>query len=100
MRQLQAVDTNEELRVASGRRGAKREDLVELLQLREPDGGLEIREAVVEADPHVVEPPALVGAALVAQRAEQLRLVLRVGRHDAALAGGDLLVRVEAEDGR
>ena len=46
----------------------------------------------------MVEPrtPA-VAAALVAQALQQLPLLLRVREHDAALAGRELLVRVEAE---
>ena len=55
-------------------------------------------EPVVEAEPHVLEPAAGVAAALVAQRAQQPPLLLRVRRDDPALAGRHLLVRIERED--
>ena len=46
----------------------------------------------------MLEPAALVAAALVAQRPQQAPLLLRVRRDHPALAGRDLLVRVERED--
>src|SRR5581483_12238910 len=73
--------------------------LVELLELSDADRGADVVEAVVESEPHVLEPPAIVAAALVAQRAEQAPLLLGVRRHHAALARRHLLVRIEREDG-
>src|SRR5439155_676260 len=44
-----------------------------------------------------MEPTRVVGAALVAEADEQFALLLGVRRHHSALAGGQLLVRIEAE---
>ena len=86
----------EPLVVGVGDPRPRREQLVEAAQLRQPDGGEDVGEAVVEAGlghvgvgeraPAVVaEPRDLGGDPLV------------VGRDRAALAGGDDLARVEAE---
>ena len=98
---LDPVDVLEQLGVARSSGGSERQHPVQLLELRDPERGLKIGPAVVEPEPHVVEPAgAVVGPALVAQAAEQLPLLLGVRRDDAALAGRHLLVRVEAEDAR
>src|SRR6266550_255407 len=81
--------------------GPERQQPVELLELPDPDRGLYVRPAIVEAKPDVMEPgAALVVAALVAQAPQQLPLLLGRRHYDAALARRDLLVRVEAEDRR
>ena len=95
----EAVDVGQQLRVARGDLGAAGQDPVELLELADPDRGPDVVDAVVEPEPRVVEPAAAVGATLVAQALEQLPRLLRPRRHDAALAGRDLLVRVERPDG-
>ena len=59
-----------------------------------------IVEPVVEAETAVLEPARRLEAALVAQRDQQLVLVLRPGRDRPALAGRHLLVRVEGPDRR
>ena len=66
-RQLEPGDVTEQLRVAAGDLTPRGEDRVELLELPEPDRGLDVREPVVEAEPRVVEPAAGIRAALVAQ---------------------------------
>ena len=69
-RDLEPVDAGEQLAVA-GRGGlAHGEDPVELLELADPERGADVVDAVVEAEPRVVEPAAAVGAALVAQADE------------------------------
>ena len=62
------------------------EDLVELLDLGEPDGGGEVVEAVVVAEARVLEPAARVGAALVREALEQPPFLLGVDGDRAALA--------------
>src|SRR5437588_347569 len=76
------------------------EDLLELLQLANPKRGGDVVQAVVEAEAAVLEPARGLEPSLVAERDEQLVLGLRVGRDRAALAGRDLLVRIEGEDSR
>ena len=98
-RHLEPVDAGEQLAVARRRRLAQREDRVELLDLAEPERGADVVDPVVEAEPGVVEPAAAVGAALVAEADEGAPGLLVVRRHDPALAGRHLLVRVEGEDG-
>ena len=66
----------------------------------DPERGAEVVEAVVVAEANVLEPGAVVAAALVAQALEQAPVLLGVGDDDAALAGGHLLVRIEGEDRR
>ncbi len=79
----------------------QRQQPVELLQLADPDRGLHVGPAVVEPEPHMVEPraPAVV-AALVAHAPQELPLLLGVREDDSALTGRELLVRVEAEHAR
>src|SRR5690349_14612657 len=97
-RELDAVDVAEQLAVARSDIAPQGEDLVELLDLPDPERCAHVVEAVVVTEPHVLEPTAGIAAALIAQRAEQPPLLLRVRRHDPALAGRDLLVRIERED--
>ena len=77
--------------------GARREDLVEPLDLADAERGGDVVEAVVVAEPAVQEPRARLEPPLVPQRDEQLVLALVVRRHRAALARRHLLVRVERE---
>src|SRR5262249_51586983 len=97
-RQLDAVDAAQELAVPGGDVAPQREDLVELLDLPDPERRPHVVKAVVVAEPHVLEPAARATATPVAERAEQPPLLLRMRRHDAALARRDLLVRIERED--
>ena len=97
VRRLDAVDVREQLAVALSRSRAQSQDLVELLELDDADRGLQVREAVVESEAYVMEPAALVRAALVAKTLQELPLLLGVRRHHPALARRDLLVGVEAE---
>ena len=100
-RSLDPVQLLEHRSVTRRRGGPQLQDPVELLELGDSDRGLDVRPAVVEAEPHVVEPGALaVGAALVPEADEQLPLLLGMRRDDAAFAGRHLLVRVEAEHRR
>ena len=61
----------QELAVPSRNLAPQRQDLVELLELADPERGTHVVEPVVEAEPHVLEPPTLVAASLVAQRPQQ-----------------------------
>ena len=61
---------------------------------------VDVGEAVVEAEAGVDEPGAVVGAPLVAQAVQLARQHRVVGEHHPALGGGELLVGVEAVDGR
>ena len=99
-RDLDTVDVAQELAVPLGNLAPQPQDLVELLELRDPDRRADVVQAVVEPEPHVVEPAAFVAAALIAQRAQREPLLFRVGVDDAALAGRDLLVRIEREHAR
>src|SRR5207248_10767808 len=98
-RQLDSFDPAEELVVPLRDGRAQLEDLVELLELPEPERRAHVVEAVVIAESHVLEPPAGIATALVSQRAQEAPLVLRVRRHHAAFTRRDLLVRIEREDG-
>ncbi len=98
-RHLDAVDVAQELAVPRRDLAPQAQDLVELLELPDPERRAHIVEAVVEAEPHVLEPAAVVAATLVAQRPQQPPLLLRVRRDHPALAGRDLLVRIEREHG-
>ena len=70
-RRLDASHALEQLAVTVRRSCAELEDPVELLQLGQTDRGLHVRPAVVESQPHVVEPGAsLVVAPLVPQAAQ------------------------------
>ena len=89
------VEAGEQLGVALGDLAASLEDAVEPLELADSERGRDVVEPVVEAEPAMLEPAAAVEAALVAERDEQLVLLGRRGRDRAALAGRDLLVRVE-----
>ena len=87
-------------RYQRGDAGARREHVVEALELGEAERAGEVGEAVVEAEPVVVEPAHVGRPALVALGVD-LRLVLGGAHGDhAALARGELLVGVEAEHGR
>ena len=91
-------DVGEQLAVARRDGRALREDLVDSLELRHADRGRHLVEAVVVAEPVVLEPLAVVRATLVRERLQARLQVDVVGRDHAALARGDLLVRVEGED--
>ncbi len=99
-RKVEAAHIGEELRVARGNVGPRAKDVVELLELADADRGPDVVDPVVESEPCMLEPAAGVGAALVAQASQQPPLRLRMRRDHAALAGRDLLVRVEGKDRR
>src|SRR5581483_3441558 len=86
--------------VAARRLGTAGEDLVEPLDLADPERGRDVAQAVVEAEAHMLEPAPGLGPALVSERAHQVPLLLGVGDHHPAFAGRELLVRVEGEDAR
>src|SRR5690242_2744191 len=67
VRELHAVDVRQQPLVAVGDAPPALEELVQLLELRDPDGGGHLVHAVVEAHPHVVQPVAVVAPALVDQ---------------------------------
>ena len=84
------------LGVAAGDPRARREQLVQPPQLRQPDGAEDVRQPVVEPRRGHVG----VGErapAVVAQPRDRVGDALVVGRDRAALAGRDDLARVEAE---
>ncbi len=88
------------LAVELGDARARREHLIEVLQLRQPDRAGDVRQAVVVAEPVVVEPVHVGGAALVSLGVDPL-LQARVAERDhAPLPRGQLLVGVEAEHGQ
>src|SRR5439155_20015413 len=78
VQKLDAVDVAQQLPVAGGDACAQLQNLIELLELPDPERGTYVVEAVVEAEPHVLEPAARIAAALVPQRAEQPPLLLGV----------------------
>jgi hypothetical protein len=84
------------LRVSVGDRGARREQLVEAAQLRQPDGAEDVREAVVEAGARHVGRDER-APAVVPQLADAAGEGVVVRRDRAALARRDDLARVEAE---
>ena len=94
---IDAFDAVEQALVPRSDSCARLEYSGKLLELADPDRRADVVDAVVEAEPRVLEPAAAVGATLVAKALEQAPLVLGVGRDDAALAGRDLLVRIEGE---
>src|SRR6266540_2061051 len=99
-RRLDGSEAREQVVITPGRPRSELQDPVELLELGDPDRRLEVRPAVVEAEPDVVEPaPLSVRAPLVAQALEQAPLVFGLRHDHPALAGRHLLVRVEAEGG-
>src|SRR3989442_1667135 len=70
-RRLDTVYVLQQFAVASGGCLAELEDLVELLELREPDRSLNVRPAIGHAKPNVMETPAsLVRPALIAEAAQ------------------------------
>src|SRR6266536_6447485 len=99
-RRLDTIHVLQQFAVTTSGCLAELEDLVKLLQLREPDRSLNVRPAIVHAKPNVMEPPtsSIVGPALIAEAAQQLPLLLGVGRDDATYASRHLLVRIEGED--
>ena len=95
------VDAGEQLVVDALRRArARLEDPVELLELADAECRREVVEAVVVTEAAVLQPARSLEPALVAQRDEQLVLVLVARRDGAALARRHLLVRIERPDGR
>ena len=90
----------ERVAVCVGHPGTGGQHLVEALELCQPQRACDVRQAVVEPQPVVVEPAHVRRAALVSLGVDAL-LERRVGhRDDAALAGRHLLVGVEAEHRR
>ena len=75
------------------------QDLVEALELPDAERRAHIVESVIEAEPDVLEPTAVVAASLITERPQCEPLLLRVRRDHPAFAGRDLLVRVEREHG-
>src|SRR3970040_1497315 len=93
MRRRHLLDIGQQSVVALGRREPQLENAVELLELADADGRLDVCPAVVEPEADVVEPPpAFVRASLIAEAAQQTPLVLGVSRYDAAFPSRDLLV--------
>ncbi len=84
-------------RVEGGHACPAGQQLVEALELGEPERAGEVAQAVVESEPVVVEPAHVGRAALVALGVDPLLDPRVRAHHRPALAGGDLLVRVEAE---
>ena len=80
-RGLDAVHAGEQVAVALRHLGPGREDLVEPLELSEPERGREVVEAVVVAQSRVREPFAGVAASLVGEALQQRPLLLRADRH-------------------
>ncbi len=68
---LDTVDRVEQRSVAGRGSRPAREQIVELLDLSEADGGREVVEAVVVAETGVLEPAAGVGTALVRQALQE-----------------------------
>ena len=97
-RQDETVGAGQKLVVPRGHGAPPGENQVQLLELAQADRRADVVDPVVEAEPRVVEPPAAVGPALVAQALEQEPRLLRPGRDDATLARRDLLVGIERED--
>ena len=91
-------EPRERLAVPVRHAGARGEQVVEPLELREPERARDVGEAVVEAEPVVVEPAHVGRAALVALGVDPLLLLGRADHDHAALARRDLLVGVEPED--
>ena len=79
---------------------AKRQYLVEALHLADPERGCDITQPVVQTEADVLEPAARLRTALVAERAHEMPLVLRVRHDHPALARRQLLVGIEREDAR
>ena len=89
--------SGEQLAVSGRRSLAQRQDRVELLELADPERRADVVDAVVVAEPRVIEPAAAVGATLVAHADEPAPGFLVVRRDHPALAGRHLLVRIEGE---
>ncbi len=98
-RRLDPIHVDEQLVIAGSDLRTRGEQVVELLELTDPDRGREVVEAVVVPVARVIEPAVGVRPALVPEAREQLPLFLGAGRHHPALAGRDLLVGVEREHG-
>ena len=100
-RQLDEGRAREPLPVAPGEPVTTLPEPVELLQLAQPEGGLEVGQPVVVAEFRNLVAPGTRGVGMadpvVAHRAESLGQVLAVGQHGAPLAGRHLLGRVEGE---
>src|SRR5262249_33737005 len=98
-RKLEDPDVAQELAVAAGGERAAGEGLVELLELGAAAPGSPVRPSLVEPPSGGGEPATRVGTTLVPKAPQEFPFLLRVRRHHPALAGGDLLVRIEREDG-
>ena len=94
------VDAVQQLAVSRRHLPARDENRVEPFELRDPERGRDVVEAVVVAQAAVQEPGARFEPSLIPERHEHLMLFPRGGRHRPALAGRDLLVRIEGEHGR
>ena len=99
-RQLQALDAGEGVPVARRDFAPGGEHLLEPRELGEADRTRDLREAVVEAQPVVVQPAHVARAPLVSLRLYALPESLPVAHHHPALARRQLLVRIEGEDRR
>src|SRR6187200_3523247 len=88
----------ETLSVPAGHALAGREEALEALELREPEGAEDVGEAVVEAGRVDVRRMPR-GDPVVPQAADHGRELRLVGRHGAPFAGRDDLARVEREAG-
>src|SRR5439155_943461 len=98
-RQLNALDARQRFAIATGYPAARCQHLIQPLELNDPDRGRDLRQPVVESQPVVLERAHVSGAALVALGVHPLlERSVAVDDH-AALAGGQLLVGVEAKHG-
>ena len=79
-------------RIPSGDGRAPPKDLVEPLELAEPESGTDVVDPIVETEASMVE-PAPESALPDCATAEEPPLVLGVRRHHAAFSGRHLLVR-------
>src|SRR5947207_2500824 len=73
-----------------------RDEFIEPLQLRESDGRLEIRHSKIPSELFVDE-PARRSEAKISERPALFGERVIVGDDHSAFAGGDMLVRIEAE---
>ena len=93
------VKISEECIVAFGGGSAKGKYLRDAAQLHPAQGAGDFREAVVVARFGVVEPIGS-AAALITQTAQARGMCRILSEHGAAFTGGELLIGVEAEDGK
>ena len=97
-RKAHAGDAFERLVVELGDAGIALQHFVDAPQLRLADRRLQVGDAIIVAHP-LVPVGAVRRHAVVAQHAQRLREVLRIGEAHAAFACGDDLVGIEGEAG-